>query len=523
MSRTAPGVDLRPDHWAIVCSILRQHVPDREVLAFGSRATWTAKDYSDLDLAIMGDEPLSPDATSALAERFGGSDLPFKVDLVDWARIDDGFRGIIRRHGVAVQTPKRVRNAVDAKRGSWSTSMSSATKGEWRESTWGDEIALEYGKARRGHDTNTGSFRVFGSNGLIGWTDAALAPGPGVVLGRKGAYRGVAYSPDPFFVIDTAYYVVSKSKHDMRWLFYAIKHYKLGEIDDGSPIPSTTRAAVYPCELAVPPLAEQRAIAHILGTLDDKIELNRRMNETLEASARALFKSWFVDFDPVRAKMEGRHTGLPQDIADLFPDRLVNSEMGKIPEWWEVASLGTVIEIHDRKRIPLNKHQRAQRQGPYPYYGAAGIMDNVNDFLFDGVYVLSGEDGSVVDAHGHPVVQYVWGKFWVNNHAHVLKGRKDISEEHLYLLLQGANITAFVTGAVQPKLNQRNLKAIPLVLPTGPACRVFSGLVAPLFARVRHNADESERLVALRDALLPKLISGETRVGDAERVVESVT
>ena len=318
---------------------------------------------------------------------------------------------------------------------------------------------------------------------------------------------------------------VSKSKHDMRWLFYAIKHYKLGEIDDGSPIPSTTRAAVYPCELAVPPLAEQRAIAHILGTLDDKIELNRRMNETLEASARALFKSWFVDFDPVRAKMEGRHTGLPQDIADLFPDRLVNSEMGKIPEWWEVASLGTVIEIHDRKRIPLNKHQRAQRQGPYPYYGAAGIMDNVNDFLFDGVYVLSGEDGSVVDAHGHPVVQYVWGKFWVNNHAHVLKGRKDISEEHLYLLLQGANITAFVTGAVQPKpkLNQRNLKAIPLVLPTGPACRVFSGLVAPLFARVRHNADESERLVALRDALLPKLISGETRVGDAERVVESVT
>ena len=89
MSRTAPGVDLRPDHWAIVCSILRQHVPDREVLAFGSRATWTAKDYSDLDLAIMGDEPLSPDATSALAEGFGESDLPFKVDVVDWAKIDE--------------------------------------------------------------------------------------------------------------------------------------------------------------------------------------------------------------------------------------------------------------------------------------------------------------------------------------------------------------------------------------------------------------------------------------------------
>ena len=106
MSRTAPGVDLRPDHWAIVCSILRQHGPDREVLAFGSRATWTAKDYSDLDLAIMGDEPLTRDATSALAEGFGESNLPFKVDVVDWAKIDDIFRNIVRRDGVAVQVPR---------------------------------------------------------------------------------------------------------------------------------------------------------------------------------------------------------------------------------------------------------------------------------------------------------------------------------------------------------------------------------------------------------------------------------
>ena len=294
-------------------------------------------------------------------------------------------------------------------------------------------------------------------------------------------------------------------------------------VQTGTAVPHISAQQIKEFEFLLPPVHEQRAIAHILGTLDDKIELNRRMNETLEAMARALFKSWFVDFDPVRAKMEGRDTGLPQDIADLFPDRLVDSEMSEIPERWEATSLGTVIEIHDRKRIPLNKRQRAERQGPYPYYGAAGIMDYVNDFLFDGVYILTGEDGSVVDAHGHPVVQYVWGKFWVNNHAHVLKGRKDISDEHLYLLLQRANITAFVTGAVQPKLNQKNLKAIPLVLPTGPACRVFSGLVAPLFARVRHNADESERLVALRDALLPKLISGEIRVQYAETVLESVT
>ena len=210
-------------------------------------------------------------------------------------------------------------------------------------------------------------------------------------------------------------------------------------------------------EIFIPPLPEQRAIAHILGTLDDKIELNRRMNETLEEMARALFKSWFVDFEPVRAKMEGRWRrgeslpGMPAELYDVFPDGMVDSELGEIPAGWEVRALGDVIEIHDSARIPLNSRQRSERQGPIPYYGAAGIMDYVDDFLFDGIFVLTGEDGSVVDSDGYPVVQYVWGKFWVNNHAHVLRGSNGVSQEHLYLLLQQENIASFVTGAVQPK------------------------------------------------------------------------
>ncbi|MCC7438650.1 MAG: restriction endonuclease subunit S, partial [Armatimonadetes bacterium] len=178
--------------------------------------------------------------------------------------------------------------------------------GEWRSSNWGDEVTLEYGKPSRDYRQNRGAYRVFGSNGPIGWTSEALTQGPGVVLGRKGAYRGVEFCREPFWVIDTAYYVVPKADLDMRWLYYAMKHYKLGEVDDGSPIPSTTRAAVYMLELDVPPLQEQRAIAHILGTLDDKIELNRKQNETLEAMARAMFKAWFVEFAPVRAKLDGR-------------------------------------------------------------------------------------------------------------------------------------------------------------------------------------------------------------------------
>ena len=167
--------------------------------------------------------------------------------------------------------------------------------------------------------------------------------------------------------------------------------------------------------LSLPPMPEQRSIAGVLGVLDDKIELNRRMNETLEQMARALFKSWFVDFDPVRAKMDGRWRpgqslpGLPAHLYDLFPSRLVPSELGEIPAGWEVTNLEEVIAIHDSRRIPLNARQRAIRRGPYPYYGAAGIMDYVDDFLFEGVHVLTGEDGSVLDPDGHPVIQYVWG------------------------------------------------------------------------------------------------------------------
>ena len=141
---------------------------------------------------------------------------------------------------------------------------------------------------------------------------------------------------------------------------------------------------------------------------------------------------------------------------------------------WEVKVLGDVVEIYDSMRMPLNSRQCAERQGTYPYYGAASIVDYVDGYLFDGVYVLLGEDGSVVDDEGYPVVQYVWGRFWVNNHAHVLRSRCGISLEQLYLFLKQVNIAPYVTGAVQPKLSQTNLKAVEFLLPSLPVCDAFA-------------------------------------------------
>jgi type I restriction enzyme S subunit len=280
---------------------------------------------------------------------------------------------------------------------------------------------------------------------------------------------------------------------DARYLHYFLIHpqiqaHMLGLAGAGATRNALTKGMIEGFEIKAPSFSEQRAIASVLGALDDKIELNRRMNETLEALVQSLFKSWFVD-----------------------------DTQSALPKGWRETTLEDAIVIHDSKRIPLSSRERALRRGKYPYHGAASVMDYVDDYLFDGVYTLIGEDGSVVNDDDTPVLQYVWGKFWVNNHAHVLTGKNGVSVEHLLLFLKTVNIRPFVTGAVQPKLNQGNLCRVPFVLPPETVCKEFAGIIEPMFTRIRANIEESRTLAALRDALLPKLLSGELRVPSTNR------
>ena len=524
------SVDLNPNHLGTVKAILAEHVPECEVRAFGSRATWTAKDYSDLDLAVVGEGLLDWRTLDRLKEAFEESDLPMRVDVLDWHAISDSFREVIERDYVVMQ--ERAKQAMT---------------GRWREVALGEIAEIFDGPHATPPKTDGGPVFLGISNLVDGRIDLSTTQHLSEDDYLTWTRRVTPMPGDVVFSYETRLGEAAAIPHGLRcclgrrmgllrprtervaphFLLYAYLGPRFQETLRARAVQGSTVDRILLTEMGAFPIAipvdvaEQRAIAHVLGRLDDKIELNRRMNETLEEMARALFKSWFVDFEPVRAKMEGRWRrgeslpGLPAELYDLFPGRLVGSEVGEAPEGWEVRGLGDVIEIHDSRRVPLNSRQRANRQGPYPYYGAAGIMDYVDDFLFDGVYVLTGEDGSVVDAGGHPVVQYIWGQFWVNNHAHVIRGRNGVSEEHLFLLLQHVNIAPFVTGAVQPKLSQRNLKAIPIVFPGRPVCRVFARLIEPLFERVRNSANESTPLATLRDVLLPKLLSGAARIQDS--------
>jgi restriction endonuclease S subunit len=413
---------------------------------------------------------------------------------------------------------------------------------DWQESSIGEHVDLVTGEAfqsaRFGTTADSGTLLARGDNikeGRFEWGDKArywpeltpqldkyLLREGDVLVGMDGSKVGknwvqVRKKDLPCLLVQRVARLRAKGSMDQGFLRYLIGNPKFSSFVDriktGTSIPHVSGGQIKSYEILLPPIAEQKAIAAVLGALDDKIELNLRMNATLEAMGRALFQSWFVDFDPVRARLDGlQPIGLDPPTAAIFPNEFENSELGPIPKGWHLTNLGEVVEVFDSKRVPLSGREREQRRGPYPYYGAASVMDHVDDYLFDGVYMLMGEDGSVINEDGTPVTQYVWGKFWVNNHAHVLRGKNGISTEHLLLHLSKTNISAFVTGAVQPKLNQANMNRIEFILPSSEVANAFRNTVEPFFAQIRANTDQARTLAIIRDTLLPKLLSRQLKI-----------
>lgn len=187
-----------------------------------------------------------------------------------------------------------------------------------------------------------------------------------------------------------------------------------------------------------------------------------------------------------------------------------------MPSDWTIGTVGDIVEIYDSQRKPLSGNQRESMKKLYPYYGATSLMDYVDNYLFDGKYLLLGEDGTVIDSYGYPILQYVWGKFWVNNHAHIMTGKNGYNVESLFLFFKQTNVKSVVTGAVQLKINQANLRSIKATLPTLSVMSRFNDIIEPMFEQIRNNRDESNRLSELRDSILPKIMSGEIDVSGLE-------
>lgn len=398
---------------------------------------------------------------------------------------------------------------------------------DWRHLTWGELAILEYGKGLRGYKDAVGQYRVFGTNGPIGWHTEALCEFPTVIVGRKGAYRGIHYSKKPCFVIDTAFYLKPKLDFNMRWAYYELLTHDINSMDSGSAIPSTSRESFYCLPVRYPPLEEQETIANILGTLDDKIELNRRMNETLEAMARTIFKNWFVDFDPVRAKAEGRKpTGMGEDVAKLFPDSFEDSELGKIPKGWGIKSLDEIAQYLNG--LALQKFP-PDGEGNLPVIkisqlraGSTDSADLANNKI-PSEYVV--DDGDVLFSWSASLMIKIWfgGKGALNQH--LFKVTSDKYPKWFYYLWTLQHLPEFQHVAAgkattMGHIKRHHLSDAKVLIPPDPLLKMADFYFAPSIKRIIINGVQSRTLASIRDALLPKLLSGESRVKDADRLVE---
>lgn len=404
----------------------------------------------------------------------------------------------------------------------------------WKRVPLGDFVTLQ-----RGHDLpdgrrRPGSVPILGSFGITGWHDQPRASGPGVTVGRSGASFGVVtYSVTDYWPLNTTLYVIDFHGNDPRFAYYLLKQFDFQGYNSGSAQPSLNRNFIHPIPIDVPPLGEQRAIANILGTLDDKIGLNRRMNETLDEIAQVLFKSWFVDFDPVRAKAEGRDLGLPSHIAELFPDRFMPSELGEIPDGWGLGQFRTTVEHLKEQINPLSSPNVLFHHFSIPAFDerklpTAELGGEIKSLKFQvppGVILLS---------KLNPEIERVWlvdvmpsDRAVCSTEFLVLRPQPPYTAFYVYCLARSPlfrqQIEALVTGT--SKSHQRaqaeSVLNLPVILPPEPVVSFFDEAVSNFLIRILKAHRESQTLSSVRDALLPKLISGELRLKNTGRFVRT--
>jgi type I restriction enzyme S subunit len=342
-------------------------------------------------------------------------------------------------------------------------------------------------------------FTCWGTIGQVGLIDERSRY-PEYVISNKQ----MKLSPDPERVDSLfLYYLFSGSEMSSRIKNQAI----------GSSVPGFNLGQLRNLKFLLPPLDEQKKIAYVIGTLDNKIELNQQMNRTLEGIARALFKSWFIDFDPVCAKLDGRQPyGMDAETAALFPDSFDDSPLGKIPKGWRVGRLDDLIIL--QRGFDLPKTNRTS--GKYPVLAASGPSGTHNEYKVKGPGVTTGRSGVLGN------IFFVHEDFWPLNTSLWVKEFRESRPIHTYYVLQDLNLEVFNAGSAVPTLNRNHVHGLKVVIPLLPVIEVFESLVMLIFQKKKANDEESIDISAVRDVLLPKLLSGEIRVKDAEQALEVV-
>lgn len=404
---------------------------------------------------------------------------------------------------------------------------------DWEKATVGEFCPFSYGKSLPERKRIKGNIPVVSSAGYCGRHNAAYVHTAGIVIGRKGTVGSITYCSQAFWPIDTAFYIADNpAKRDLRFTYYLLRTLGLSGMNSDSAVPGLNRDNAHVLRVLVPEISEQRAIAHILGSLDDKIELNGKMNETLEAMAQAIFKSWFVDFDPVidnalaagnpipdalqdraavREALGDERKALPDDIRKLFPSEFeLTEEMGWVPKGWMLLSVGNLIELAYGKALAA----KVRVPGPYPVYGSGGIGGYHKEAFVKGPGIIVGRKGTVGS------VYWEEGDFSPIDTVFFVKPKKSIPLYWLYQNLLQMDIASLGADSAVPGVNRNSIYAKSWVYPGENILRGYWRHIQPSVQKCQSQTRQTQTLRQLRDTLLPKLISGKLRIPDAEKLVE---
>ncbi|MEQ1593344.1 MAG: restriction endonuclease subunit S [Thiobacillaceae bacterium] len=516
-------IDLPPEQLAIVRRLLAAQVPECEVRAFGSRVAWTAKSHSDLDLALVGPAKIASSKLRHLREAFEESGLSVRVDLLDWHAISENFQKVIAGRYEVVQKAAYVNPA----RAQWEI----LPLGELTENLDGRRVPVKE------LDRKPGPYPYYGASGIVDRVDGYLFDGEYLLIGEDGENLRTRQTPiafmakGKFWVNNHAHIVRGNHRADTRFLSYVLSQTDISGYLTGSTMPKLTQGNLNRLPVVVPPLAEQKAIAAVLGALDDKIELNRRMNATLEAMARALFQSWFVDFDPVRAKLDGRKpVGLDEATAALLPAHFQDTEAGHIPKGWTIQPVGEVVDCVGGG-TPSTTEPKYWEGGTHHWTTPkdfsslqAPVLLNTDRKLTDaGIAKISSgllPAGTLLLSSRAPVGYLAIAAMPVaiNQGFIALKCNERASNFFMLNWCQTnmAEIESRATGTTFAEISKQNFRPIRVVLPPKELMAAFTAKVAPLYAQITANLHQSRTLATLRDTLLPKLLSGELSVTEAQ-------
>ena len=394
---------------------------------------------------------------------------------------------------------------------------------EWRETTLGEFAPFVYGKGLPKAKRNpNGDVPIYGSNGVIGFHDEALTDGPTIIIGRKGTIGAVHYSPAPCWPIDTTFFVEGDDAELARFRYYAMSVLNLKDMNSDTAVPGLNRGSAHAVEMLVPSESAQRRVSAALGALDDKIELNARMNETLDETARALFRAWFVDFAPVRAKMSGAWRrgesppGLPAALYDAFPDAMADSALGEIPAGWEVKGLDEIAQF--RNGLALQKLRPKEGEGRLPVVKIAQLRSGRAD---SGEWATSDitpecviDDGDVIFAWSASLMVKVWtgGRAALNQH--LFKVTSSEYPAWFYLEWVKSHLPEFRRIAEDKTTTMGHIKRGHLaeakcVVPDRALLSAADDIFADTLAKRIADDVQSFTLAEVRDTLLPKLLSGE--------------